>query len=242
MEELLLLSSAKVPKVFVYGLVDPRTEQVRYVGRSSSGIRRPRRHTAPSELRGKSHKKNWLRQLLAEGFQPRVVVIESLGSPEELSARERYWIRWFRDAGAPLTNTTAGGEGSLGAKPSIETRQKMSEALKRRDPEVRRQAALKIFGRKRSAESRAQMRLGQKRRREAPDYVPPRLGREFPSATLRRLSELKGGRSFVEKTTGQSFDTLGSAAKALGVTPSRVSDVLHGRYAATKGFVFEFKE
>lgn len=35
-------------KFLIYGLTDPITDELRYIGRSSSGLNRPRQHLAPS--------------------------------------------------------------------------------------------------------------------------------------------------------------------------------------------------
>ena len=85
------------------------------------------------------------------------------------------------------------------------------------------------------------MSLAQQSRRAAPNYVDPLLGRKQTAALRRLLSQRAGGRPFVERTTGRRFDTIGEAVEKLGVTPSRVSDVLHGKFAATKGFFFEYE-
>lgn len=52
----------------IYGLVDPRTSELRYIGRSSSGLTRPKQHTAPAALaKDVARKGNWLRQLVRAG-------------------------------------------------------------------------------------------------------------------------------------------------------------------------------
>lgn len=46
--------------------------------------------------------------------------------------REKHWIKTFLDLGANLVNHTEGGEGTYGHTHSPESKQKMSEAAKRR--------------------------------------------------------------------------------------------------------------
>src|ERR1035437_9487899 len=134
----------------IYGLVDPRSSQLRYIGRSANGLTRPSKHWTPSNLRkDKTHKANWIRAVLAEGLIPKVIVIELVAAPELLNDAERKWIRYWRKAGAPLTNGTEGGEGIVGWKHSEQSREKIR---------------LAGIGRQISLEGRAQISKAQKGR------------------------------------------------------------------------------
>ena len=111
-------------KFIIYGLVDPRDGQLRYVGKSCSGLTRPKVHTEPRQLRAHTHQASWLRSM---GQKPIVVVIHELPDVEILNDAERYWIAYFRAMGCSLTNATDGGDGlSHGFKHSLETRVRMS--------------------------------------------------------------------------------------------------------------------
>lgn len=123
----------------IYGLVDPWTNQLRYIGKSQSGLRRPRQHSMPTYLkRDRTHKANWIRQLLARGRRPDVVVIQEFQDPTILCLAEIHWIAYFKQIGCLLTNQCQGGEGFTG-KHSEETRRKMSLAHRGpRDPEIGR--------------------------------------------------------------------------------------------------------
>lgn len=116
-------------KFLIYGLFDPRTEACRYIGRSSSGLHRPRQHTNRAR-RESSHKSRWICQLLDMGLAPVVRVLQECSSPEELSPAEVLWITKARSLGWPLTNLTDGGEGLL--NPSAETRRKIGARSKER--------------------------------------------------------------------------------------------------------------
>lgn len=153
----------------IYGLVDPRTLLVRYVGLASRGLKRARAHRVPSRLAERSHKSSWIKSLLAAGLDYEIVVLEET-SREALCDAERFWIAYGRACGWPLTNLTDGGDGAL--NPSAETRAKRSAALKGRymspehrarigdahrgrvkSPEERRRLSEALRGKKRSAES-----------------------------------------------------------------------------------------
>ena len=117
------------PKFLVYGLIDPRDGQLRYVGKSTSGLARPRQHVQPAFLkRDRRHKGNWVRSLVALGMRPEVEVLEVHESAETLAEAECFYIAYFRSLGCRLTNLTDGGEGQVGWTPTVETRAKIAMA------------------------------------------------------------------------------------------------------------------
>lgn len=116
-------------KFIIYALVDPRTGEIRYIGKSSSGVRRPRLHTAPSHLKEeRTHKANWVRLLLSLGLKPGIQILEEFSSETDLNDAECFWIAQGRGLGWRLTNATKGGEGATGCVISEETRARMCRA------------------------------------------------------------------------------------------------------------------
>jgi len=89
----------------IYGLADPRTNEVRYVGKTTDPRRRLYHHIYLAPV-GTTHRDRWIVQLLAEGVKPTLMVLETVGG-ESWQVREREWI-----ASLPrLTNISAGGDG-----------------------------------------------------------------------------------------------------------------------------------
>lgn len=148
-------------KNLIYGLVDPRTNLLRYVGRSTSGLSRPATHWCPSRLRakGSTHRANWIRSVLAAGSVPKIVVLETLSSAEGLNEAERKWIRHWKSKGADLTNATEGSEGIVGWRHSSETREKIRVAGlgRRMSPKNRAAISAAVTGRVVSEETRAKL-------------------------------------------------------------------------------------
>lgn len=109
-------------RYLVYGLVDPRTLMVRYVGKSTSGMRRPRQHCSPSSMMDSTHRTRWIKALLRYHLCYRIVVLEYAKTPDALGALECWWIAYGRACDWPLTNATNGGDGTCGYKHTDETK------------------------------------------------------------------------------------------------------------------------
>lgn len=95
--------------VYIYALVDPDTNEVRYVGATDNIERRMREHLAPN-IKKSRKKAEWIIELKAEGKQPNLSILEVC--PEENAVPcECKWIARYQVLGAPLLNVQAGGAG-----------------------------------------------------------------------------------------------------------------------------------
>ena len=117
-------------KYLIYGLANPITRNVRYIGRSSTGIERPRRHWKNENILNDGlYVHNWCKKMLNLGFEPAVIIFEEFEEAadinEKLNSAEMKWISYYKIRGARLTNLTDGGEGCL--NPSEFTREKMRD-------------------------------------------------------------------------------------------------------------------
>lgn len=116
----------------VYALVDPRDDQVRYVGKSVNVAVRVKAHLND---RGSTRKARWLQLLLREGLDPEVIVLET-GSGDWERAEVK-WIAHFRSTGCDLTNATTGGEGLHDPSPETRARIREIQLAAWADPEER---------------------------------------------------------------------------------------------------------
>lgn len=131
--------------VFIYCLTDPRTKQIRYVGKSIDPKSRYGYHAGCTE---NGHKGNWLRQLKGVGLKPEMEILEVIENctDEGWQESERWWISYLRFIGCPLTNLDSGGlrgkrlsdearrkisAATMGIKKAQSTKEKMSEAWTR---------------------------------------------------------------------------------------------------------------
>lgn len=114
-----------MPEAYIYALIDPRMNEVRYIGKTSDLARRLRRHI--TEI-GPTPRHAWLAELREAERCPCLL---SLGQvdPRRWGDAERHWIALFREAGFPLVNLCSGGNGAPGKALSEETRQKISASV-----------------------------------------------------------------------------------------------------------------
>jgi hypothetical protein len=143
---------------------------VRYIGKSTSGMTRPRNHGKPSRLKDDGHRANWIRSLKREGLTYSIAVLEEVPTMEALYEREMWWIAFGRACGWPLTNLTNGGDGMHGWVASPETRARISAAAKRRFSTAEARERLKeAFRDSWTPERRAQRGEHNKRRGQTPE-------------------------------------------------------------------------
>jgi len=116
---------------FIYALCDPRTYEVRYIGKADNPHKRFHEHL----IRTIGHTKKicWIRYLLRVGLRPIIQILEQC----DLSVwqqRERFWISFYKDIiGCELTNGATGGFGGGGMKGhhhSDSAKEKMRESKK----------------------------------------------------------------------------------------------------------------
>lgn len=117
-------------RFYVYALRVEGEEHPFYIGKGQGN--RAIHHFTPSSLKKNSHKNNKIKKAREEGKEVKVEFLESGLTNDVACEREREYIakygRW--DVDGILANRTDGGEGSVGHRPSEETRKKMSESHK----------------------------------------------------------------------------------------------------------------
>lgn len=115
-------------KVYIYALLEPETKEVRYIGKSVNPKKRFDNHL---NIKRKQHCSCWIQSLKIKGLKPIFSIIEETDK-ENWIKREQYWIAFYKNLGAKLTNHTIGGEGQSGIIQSAESNLKRSISLKGR--------------------------------------------------------------------------------------------------------------
>jgi len=147
----------------VYGLVDSRQPTViRYIGKTSNARRALRlaRHIYDAQRGEDTYKARWIRAVLKSGGAVVDVVITEAATDDEVKRLEVLHIARLRAAGAPLTNTTDGGDGTSGHPWTDERREKFRASMlgQKRSPEARQRMRDAKLGRRHTAEIRERMR------------------------------------------------------------------------------------
>lgn len=238
------------PKCFIYGLTDPRTGDVRYIGRTVSGMRRPKMHGFSSILaKDRTYKANWIRQLRALGLDFGIKILEEV-EKEKLGGVEVTWIAKGRSLGWPLTNLTYGGEGGhTGRTFTAEHRAKISAANKGRKltPEQRSKISIaaKIAAKSRPVnlvhlEKLWSTRRGQKLSEETKAKIGAgNRGKVYSMETRKNIAAARRV-PIVELATGIEYESVASAASILGICRRSLSKVLNGSFSQTGGFSFRY--
>jgi hypothetical protein len=201
------------PTVFIYGLIDTRTGQLRYVGKSVNPRRRLEKHLRESRNGPRNHRECWLKGLQEAGFLPELFIIEEVLAAEWIEA-EQFWIAYFRFLGCDLVNATIGGDGLQNPPPEV--RAKIAAGVgaahhgKPKSPEHREKLAAIIRARALlpiSEDTRARMSTAAAQRRASEETRAKmsaiRTGRKLPPRTeefRRKLSEANRGKTASPET------------------------------------------
>lgn len=114
----------------IYVLRDPRTNEVRYVGKTVKSLAERLSGHINHAGRVKSPRGSWIISLAQQGLTPIIEEIEVAG--DNWADRERYWIAHYRSTTGKLTNICDGGEGVGGVKLKPEHRARLAEIGKAR--------------------------------------------------------------------------------------------------------------
>lgn len=204
--------------VHIYALVDPFTHEVRYIGKSRCPERRLASHCND---RSSTYRTNWIRQVLARGHRPRLMILDSFPEWMDWQGAERAWIAWGLLRGWNLTNCTSGGDGV----PDLPA-------------EIRARISATWKGRKHRPESLAKIGAASRTRRHTPEwreYMRQAMaGRTFTSEWIDKI------RRGVSKLTDEQVRTirqrLRQGAKVVdlaaeyGVHRTTITNVRMGHY------------
>lgn len=94
--------------VYIYALVDPRNDDIRYVGKTIFPERRLTCHI--NEKRSNRSKISWITELRQEQLSPEMRILETCDETN-WEDREKFWIKHGHESGWKLLNKTEGGYG-----------------------------------------------------------------------------------------------------------------------------------
>ena len=90
----------KYPKTtFIYELIDPRTNEPRYIGKTNNpNYRLKNGHLNNSELKNKTYKCNWIKSLLKQNLKPTLNIIDEVNE-NEWQYWEKFYIGLYKEFG-----------------------------------------------------------------------------------------------------------------------------------------------
>jgi hypothetical protein len=95
---------------FIYGLVDPDNNMLRYIGQTKNPIKRYNEHIYKSEvLRKNTHKHNWIKSLIKNNKKPIYLELDQVLN-DESDYWECFYIVYYKSIGCDLVNGTKGGK------------------------------------------------------------------------------------------------------------------------------------
>ncbi len=144
----------QIARIIIYGVSDPRTDEIRYVGVTKQLLRD--RALSHAYSKGRSHRSRWFQKLRSEGIVPHFFILQELDDNEDWADAEQFWIAYWKFLGARLINRSLGGGGPKGLIRSKETREKMRQNALRQfsDPVAKAKCVDAMRAARRTPESR----------------------------------------------------------------------------------------
>lgn len=118
----------------IYALLDPRTDEVRYIGKANNAAKRLQTHLRDAHRRD-TPVYRWMRKLLDLGMRPRVEVLEVTADWREAEMR---LIAVTRARGVRLLNVAEGGDQPYCAPEVRAANGRKVAALRKNDPLAKR--------------------------------------------------------------------------------------------------------
>jgi hypothetical protein len=127
---ILIYKNKKLNMRYIYALLDPSTNQIKYVGQTNDIDRRFNDHLSSSLNKNSesydTYKARWIRKLLSLDIKPIIKIIEECENLEQSNLKEKYHIERLTNDGCKLTNSYVNDVTEF----SLVTREKMSNAKK----------------------------------------------------------------------------------------------------------------
>lgn len=205
--------------ICIYGLLDPDTNHLYYIGQTIQGFRRIQEHYSKSNRKSKttnhlSRSQIWINKLKNENKIFKVIYFEYFDNEYSLDDAEKFWISYFLMLGCNLLNDDFGGhknrtlycEQNNRKMISIRTKEAMNNPITK---EKCRQNLLKnrhTFNHKKSEETKKKISLAQE------------------SKVI-----------YIQDNLGNTYRGLKEAAKELDVTFGTIWKALNGYCKTVKG-------
>ena len=240
-------------KTFIYTLTDPRTNQIRYVGKSNNPQKRYYEHC--NKLKRKTYKNNWINELKKCNHKPILEIIDEVPINEWIFW-ETYWISQIKAWGFILTNNTIGGDGcTFGNQTSfkkgyvpinkgIPLTQEAKDKLrklnlgKKQTQETKEKRNTKLKGRK--VKNLDQLLKNGEKTRFKKGQVP--WNKDIIGHKLGGKKKAKPVQQFdLNNNLIAEFLSYSDAAKYTGISGETIRRCCNGKYLKSGGYVWKYK-
>lgn len=199
--------------IYIYTLTDPRTHEVRYVGKTNNVSKRFKEHVRTSKGK-QTWCARWIATLLLDGVKPIITVIAILEDGTDWGVEEKNWISCFKATGSNLCNIQEGGGGN---PPLIrKKRNKMSP-----EHRAKLEAAGFFDGKKRTAETTEKINKTMAAKRAA--------GWRLSDASLAVISQSNIGKHFASAETREKMRVAHLGQRRSRESLLKQSDTQRGR-------------
>lgn len=204
---------------FIYALIDPRTDEIKYIGQTYKGLLRLQRHTYLLETKEKTKKHFWIKELKKNNLLFNVIFLEYCETQQQLNESETFFIQYFRSIGCNLLNHYDGGDGHVRPKMTSEQLEIHKKRMKivMNDPEVRKKMSKSHLGKS-----------------------PSNKGQSKSFETIQKIKEKNKLRAIkVIDSNGIIYKSLLDASKKLKCTPTDIRRCILNKNKIFKGLSFK---
>lgn len=214
----------------IYVLIDPRNNEVRYVGQTLSILRKRYASHCYDYKRRVCKNNSWIESLAKQGLRPIIEVIEENIPVSLIDEKEVYYIAYYKRIGSKLNNHTEGGQGVHGYIATDESKAKRLLTLKKSE--------YAKIGYKRQSEKLKELykkgEMSHPTSRMTEDQMNAmRIKMSISSSKAVSSYDLNGNKLL-------EFSSLREAALFYGRSPSGISAVLRGKQETCGGVSWKY--
>ena len=204
---------------FIYKLIDPETQEIRYVGKANDPQKRLKQHIAHSQNQAKgTYIGYWIASLRKRGLKPLLEIIEEV-SFAIWQERELYWINHYIQHGHNLVNTYFGGKGVGMVPPEVRAKMALARTGKKRSPEaVAKLIASKTGMKYKPISEEGRRNMGNSRR-----------GMKYPPEFGAKVAATKKGKKRDKPMSEEWRHNLGNATRGKKQSPEHVAKRIESR-------------